>query len=162
MIELIQTMEPKVIARLVQIETEAFGPGGLNVWNLEPLIRHGRVYVYRVDNEIVGLVHYMLDWDRPKNAYMVGVTISKESRGQGIGAKLLTESFEALSKDNIYEVELTVDPNNVAAVKLYEVNLGFVVTDFKHDEYGEGEGRLVMKLNIANYLANKTLADMQP
>ena len=154
MIELVRTMDPKIIARLVQIETEAFGPGGLTVWNLEPLIRHGRVYIYRLDSEIVGLVHYMLDWDRPQMAYMVGVSISKESRGQGIGRKLLNESFEALSKENIEAVELTVDPANLAAVKLYEGKLGFLVTDFKHDEYGEGEGRLVMKLNLATYFAN--------
>lgn len=148
MIELVRTMEPELITRLVEIETEAFGSGGLTVWNLEPLIRHGRVYIYRLDNEIVGLVHYMLDWDCPKKAYMVGVSISKASRGQGIGAKLLIESFEALSKDTIKEVELTVDPANVAAVKLYEGKLGFLITDFKHDEYGEGEGRLVMKLQL--------------
>ncbi len=152
MIELVQTMDPEIIARLVQIETEAFGVGGLTVWNLEPLIRHGRVYVYRLGNEIVGLVHYMLDWDHPQKAYMVGVSISENSRGQGIGAKLLIESFEALSKEAIEEVELTVDPNNLAAVTLYESKLGFLVTDFKHNEYGEGEGRLVMKLSLANFL----------
>ncbi|HEY8910995.1 MAG TPA: GNAT family N-acetyltransferase [Desulfosporosinus sp.] len=157
MIELVQTMEPKIIARLVQIESEAFGPGGLNVWTLEPLIRHGRVYVYKLDNEIVGLVHYMLDWDHPQKVYMVGVSISKASRGLGIGAKLLTESFEALSKEKIEEVELTVDPNNVAAVHLYQNKLGFAVTDFKDDEYGEGEGRLVMKLTLANF-ASKSVS----
>ena len=151
MLELVRTMEPEIIARLVQIETEAFGAGGLTVWTLEPLIRHGRVYVYRVDNEIVGLVQYMLDWDRPQKAYMVGVSISKDSRGQGIGAKLLKESFEALAKEKIEEVELTVDPDNVAAVKLYKSKLGFLVTDFKDDEYGEGEGRLVMNLSLANF-----------
>jgi len=85
---------------------------------------------------------------------MVGVSISKESRGQGIGAKLLKESFAALAKENIEEVELTVDPDNVAAVKLYESKLGFSVTDFKHDEYGKGEGRQVMKLILADFAKN--------
>jgi len=145
MIELVQTMDPKIIERLVQLETEAFGSGGLTVWNLEPLIRHGRVYVYKLDNVIVGLVHYMLDWDHPQKAYMVGVSISKESRGLGIGGKLLSESFEALSQEKIEEVELTVDPDNIAAVKLYEGKLGFLVTEFRDDEYGEGQGRLVMR-----------------
>ena len=157
MIELVRTMEPEIIARLVEIETEAFGAGGLTVWNLEPLIRHGRVYVYRLENEIVGLVHYMLDWDRPQKAYMVGVSISKKSRGQGIGAKLLNESFESLSKDNIEEVELTMDPNNLAAVKLYKSKLGFLVTDFRDDEYGEGERRLVMKRNLDNFRNNDVM-----
>jgi len=157
MIDLVRTMEPEIIARIVQLETEAFGSGGLNVWNLEPLIRHGRVYIYRLDNVIVGVVHYMLDWDRPQKAYMVGVSVSKESRGQGIGAKLLKESFEALFKGTIEEVELTVDPNNVAAVKLYESKLGFLVTDFKHDEYGAGESRLVMKLILADFANNNVM-----
>ncbi|ODA40354.1 GNAT family N-acetyltransferase [Desulfosporosinus sp. BG] len=151
MIELVKTMNPEIIERIVEIEAEAFGPGGLNVWYLEPLIRHGRVYIYRLNNEIVGLVNYMLDWDNPKKAYMVGVSISKESRGQGIGAKLLTESFAALTKETIEEVELTVDPNNVAAVRLYEKKLGFLATGFKQDEYGKGEGRLVMKLLLTNF-----------
>lgn len=157
MIELVKTMDPEIITRLVEIETEAFGPGGLNVWYLEPFVRHGRVYVYRLDNEIVGVVDYMLDWDRPQKAYMVGVSVAKESRGQGIGAKLLKESLEALSKENIHEVELTVDPDNIGAVKLYENKLGFLVTDFKHDEYGKDEGRLVMKLSLANFSSNDVM-----
>lgn len=123
----------------------------------EPLIRHGRVYVFRLDNDIVGLVQYMLDWDHPKKAYMVGVSISKELRGQGIGVELLEESFEALSKEDIEEVELTVDPDNLAAVKLYESKLGFLVTDYKQDEYGEGERRLVMKLKL-----KLKLSDLSP
>lgn len=32
MIELVNTMDPEIIERIVEIEAEAFGPGGLNVW----------------------------------------------------------------------------------------------------------------------------------
>lgn len=151
MLELVRSMDSKVIERLIEIEAEAFGSGGLNVWYIEPLIRHGRVYIYRSGNQIQGLANYMLDWDNPKNAYMVGVSVAKEARGQGIGSKLLQESFAALRKENIEEVELTVDPDNTAAVNLYEKKLGFLVTDFRHDEYGKGKGRLIMKLNLANF-----------
>jgi ribosomal-protein-alanine N-acetyltransferase len=148
MIELVRKIEPELIERLVQLEAEAFGQGGMNVWHLVPLIRHGRVYIVRKNQEVIGSVQYMLDWDSPQKAYMVGISISKESRGQGTGTKLLQASFAALVKDNIKEVELTVDPNNVVAVKVYECKLGFVAGDFRDNEYGDGEGRLVMKLSL--------------
>ncbi|HEY3424885.1 MAG TPA: GNAT family N-acetyltransferase [Negativicutes bacterium] len=148
MVELVQKIEPELIERLVQLEAEAFGQGGMNAWQLVPLIRHGRVYVVRKNQEIIGAVQYMLDWDSPQKAYMVGISIAKESRGQGAGTKLLQASFAALVKDNIKEVELTVDPNNVVAVKVYECKLGFVAGNFRHNEYGAGEDRLVMKLSL--------------
>ena len=148
MIELVLTMDPALIAPIVELEREAFGPGGLNIWHLEPLIRHGRVYICRLEGKIVGVVQYMLDWDHPQNAYMIGVSIAKESRGQGIGFLLLQDSLTALAAEKIQAVSLTVDPENLAAVKLYQQKLGFLVTDFKNDEYGTGEGRLVMKLDL--------------
>lgn len=156
MIELVRAVDLELIERLVQLETEAFGEGGMNAWHLVPLIRHGRVYIFRQDKAVLGAVQYMLDWDNPHKAYMVGVAISKESRGQGIGFKLLQGSFNALFKDKITEVELTVDHNNIVAVKLYESKFGFVITDSRPHEYGEGEDRLVMKLMLANVVNQAT------
>jgi ribosomal-protein-alanine N-acetyltransferase len=150
MIELVQKVESELIGRLVQLETEAFGVGGMNAWHLVPLIRHGRVYIFCQDKAVLGAVQYMLDWDNPHKAYMVGVSIFQEFRGQGIGAELLQGSFDALSRENITEVELTVDRNNIVAVKLYQRKFGFLSTDFRPNEYGEGEDRLVMNLLLAD------------
>ena len=156
MIELVQKVEPELIGRLVQLETEAFGEGGMNEWHLVPLIRHGRVYIFRQDQAVLGAVQYMLDWENPHKAYMVGVSIAQESRGQGIGGKLLQGSFNDLAKANITEVELTCDSNNIVAVKLYESKFGFLVTESRLNEYGEGEDRLVMKLLLANVVNSAT------
>lgn len=146
MIELVQQIKPDLIRRLVQLEQEAFGEGGMNEWHIVPLIRHGRVYILKKDIEIIGLIQYMLDWDNPRKVYMVGVSISKESRGLGLGTELLKKSLKELLRENIEEVELTVDPNNARAVNLYESKLGFKVTNSRKNEYGEGEDRLVMTL----------------
>ncbi|VBB07053.1 acyl-coa n-acyltransferase [Lucifera butyrica] len=151
MIELVRTIEPRLIQRLVQLETEAFGAGGMNEWHLVPLIRHGRVYVIRENHEVVGAVQYMLDWDFPQRAYMVGVSISREVRGRGLGTKLLRESILALAQDHIEQVELTVDPDNAAAIAVYEKKLGFQAVELRLDEYGSGENRLVMHLPVAAF-----------
>lgn len=150
MIEWVQTVEPELVKRLVALEEAAFGHGGMNEWHLVPLIRHGRVYITRKNQEIVGLIQYMLDWNCPQKAYMVGVSIDAKWRGRGVGTELLKESFIWLQQDNIREVELTVDPQNISAVTLYEKKLGFVITELRDNEYGEGENRLVMKHILSN------------
>lgn len=151
MIELVNRIEPDLILRLVQLEKEAFGEGGMNEWHIVPLIRHGRVYVMKNDMAIIGLIEYMMDWDNHRKVYMVGVSISKESRGLGLGTELLTKSLQLLARENIEEVELTVDPNNARAVEIYESKLGFKVTDYRKNEYGAGEDRLVMTLALADF-----------
>jgi len=154
MIELVRKIETKLVERLVYLDKEAFGEGAMNAWHLVPLIRHGRVYVVKKDLEIIGSIQYLLDWNNPQKAYMFGVSIAKDSRGLGIGTELLTKSLQALFRENIAEVELTVDPDNARAVKIYESKLGFKITDSRKNEYGEGEDRLIMILSLADF-ANK-------
>ncbi|WP_312203017.1 GNAT family N-acetyltransferase [Anaerospora hongkongensis] len=148
MIEEIGTVEDAVISRLVEMDREAFGSGGMNEWHLVPLIRHGRVFAIRREGEIVGAIQYMLDWDEPYKAYLVGVSVCRHWQGKGVGTQLLTESFRRLIRYGLKEVELTVAPENTRAVKLYETKFGFVTTGFRKAEYGEGEDRLVMKCRL--------------
>jgi len=152
MIELVKKLEPGLVERLVQLDKEAFGEGGMNEWHLVPMIRHGRVYVFKKGKEIIGSIQYLMDWENPHRAYMYGVSIAKEFRGAGIGSELLIETLKIVFKENITEVELTVDPNNVRAVSIYESKLGFKVTDSRQNEYGEGEHRLVMILSSADFV----------
>ena len=145
-VELLEAVDLPVLQQLVQLEKEAFGAGGLNEWDLVPLIRHGRVYVAKQQQKVVGLIEYMRDWDNPRKAYLVGVSIAKEMRGQGLGTILLQTTLQLLKEENMEEVELTVDPENLGAVKVYEEKLGFVKESFRLDEYGMGENRVVMIL----------------
>lgn len=136
-----------IVKQLAMLEEEAFGRGGLNEWHLVPLIRHGRVFILRSsEKEIIGTVQYILDWDEPKKAYLFGISIAKPWRGQGLGNALLTQSITALQSELINMVELTVDPSNTAAVRLYEQKLGFTRGEYQENEYGAGEHRLAMTL----------------
>ena len=155
-VELLKDVDLTLLQQLVQFEKEAFGDGGLNEWNLVPLIRHGRVYVAKQQQEVVGLIEYIRDWDNPRKAYLIGVSIAKEMRGQGLGTILLHTTLQLLKKKNIEEVELTVDPENLGAIKIYEEKLGFAKESFRLDEYGIGENRLVMilLLNDFKYIYN--------
>lgn len=147
-IELVQNVELPLINRLANIEREAFGTGGLNEWHLVPFIRHGKVYIAKNKDEVIGLIQYMREWENPQKAYLMGVSIAKELRGQGFGTMLIKNSLRALKQENIKEVELTVDPENLAAIKIYKEKLGFTSEGLRLDEYGAGENRLVMILSL--------------
>lgn len=146
MAELITAIDQKLLERLVELEQEAFGCGGMNEWHLVPLIRHGGIFVSKNNDIVVGAVQYMRDWNKPELAYLVGISVAAEARGKGIGTKLLAESIQNLFEDKFAEVELTVAADNAAAVKVYKEKLGFEVTEFRQNEYGQGQDRLVMVL----------------
>lgn len=155
MVELVTEIEPKLLERLVELETEAFGDGGMNEWHLVPVIRHGRVFVSKENGLVVGEVQYMLDWSNPKLAYLNGVAVASAARGKGIGTKLLAESIQSLFNDKIDSIELTVEAGNVSATKVYREKLGFEVTDFRKNEYGPGQDRLVMLLTKDRFRESK-------
>jgi ribosomal-protein-alanine N-acetyltransferase len=151
-VELLKNVDLTLLQQLVQLEREAFGAGGLNEWHLVPFIRHGRIYVASEQQGAVGLIQYMRDWDNPRKAYLMGVSIAKEKRGQGLGTMLIRTSLQALKKENMEEVELTVNPDNRGAIKVYVEKLGFIAKCTRPDEYGAGENRLVMALSLRNFI----------
>jgi ribosomal-protein-alanine N-acetyltransferase len=132
-----------IIDKLTEIEEEAFGEGGLNEWGLAPLIRHGAVYIVFQAETPVGVIEYLRDLDNPAQAYLYGLAVDVEYRGRGLGKKLLTYSLQQLMKTGIKEVELTVEPDNEPAINLYQQH-GFKKVDYRADEYGPGEDRIVM------------------
>lgn len=149
-VELLTNINLELLQRLVQLEREAFDAGGLNEWQLVPCIRHGRVFIAREADEVLGLIQYMRDWENPRKAYLIGVSITKARRGKGLGTSLMRQSMQALKEENVDEVELTVDPGNGNAIRVYKDKLGFGVQGMRNDEYGAGEDRLVMIVKLNN------------
>lgn len=147
-IERVKHVDLTMLQRMVKLEIEAFGHGGLNEWHLVPFIRHGRVFLASDKDAAVGLIQYMRDWDNPRKAYLIGVSVAKAWRGQGVGTRLMQVSLEALKEENVDEVELTVGPENKGAIKLYVEKLGFMVKETRVSEYGAGEDRVVMTLSL--------------
>lgn len=146
----VNNLNPALLQILVDIEREAFGQGGMNEWFLPPFVRHGKVYAVWVEGfpEPVGVAECMADWRRPQRAYLFGISIRRNWRGKGIGTRFLQEICRHLQKEGFEALELTVDPRNAAAVRMYEEKLGFRLTDFYPAEYGPGEDRLLLELEL--------------
>ncbi len=143
-IKRVEELDTDLIEELIRLESEAFGEGGLNHWGLAPMIYHGAVYVIFMDKVAVGIAEYMRDIKDPVKAYLYGVTIDKRYHNQGLASRLLDYSFRDLKSLGIRKFELTVDPNNSAAIHLYQHKFGFKQIDYRKDEYGQGEDRVIM------------------
>ncbi|NLY51872.1 MAG: GNAT family N-acetyltransferase [Firmicutes bacterium] len=149
-VEEIDELQPELLEALVAMEQEAFGKGGMNEWFLPPFVRYGRVYVLWVANDErpAGVAECMISWQDPRCVYLFGFSIGKEWRNQGLGTRFLQEIIRRLREQGFRALELTVSPNNAAAVRLYQGRFGFRTIGFHKEEYGPGEDRLLLRLDL--------------
>jgi ribosomal-protein-alanine N-acetyltransferase len=79
----------------------------------------------------------------PDHAYIDGILVKPSHQGRGLGRAATVKLLEELK--DIPLVDLVTHPDNERAIKLYE-SLGFVVGERKENYFGDGEPRIVMKL----------------
>lgn len=148
MVKLVVPDKKDVIEKLVKIELEVFGDAGLNEWNMIPLVRHGLVFFIEEAAAVIGSAQFIRDWADCRLAYLVGISIDKGYQGRGYGTVLLQESIYCMAEEGIKRIELTVDPDNFAAISVYQRKLGFEIREKREDEYGPGINRLVLEKSL--------------
>lgn len=140
----IKVEDIEIIEEILNLEKEVFGEkGAIDIWNLKPYIKYGRVFVAIKNNEIIGCCELLKDW-RESKAYLYGFLIKKGLIGKGYGRTFLEEILKKLTDETIKEVELTVSPENISAIRLYE-KCGFEKIAYIENEYGLGNHRFIYK-----------------
>jgi|SRR5690554_3032573 len=147
-VAVVDRTDPRTIQELIDIDRQSFGDAGLDEWGLIPILRHGRIYALHYGNEIAGMAQFLKDWDEPRKAYLYGVGIKERYRGKGLGTWFLRTCFQQLRHEGLGWVELTVDPDNDSAIRVYQEKIGFQKLEERKNEYGEGEHRVVMELEL--------------
>jgi ribosomal protein S18 acetylase RimI-like enzyme len=149
MIKIVEKSDNKYIEEILELEKKVFGENGaIDIWNLKPYVKYGRVFVYLERDKVVAVVEIMKTWQEDK-VYLYGLCVDVDYRGQGIGNKFMLDIFRYLKVENIKLVELTVAPENVEAIKLYE-KIGFERKEFLENEYGEDKNRYLYMKKIVS------------
>jgi ribosomal protein S18 acetylase RimI-like enzyme len=82
------------------------------------------------DDELIGMLACVYN-DRRKTRHIadiVGVYVSAEHRGKGVGTRLIEHELSLIRKNRkVIKVKLAVNPEQRAAIRLYK-KAGFVVT----------------------------------
>lgn len=149
MIKIVEKNDKKYIEEIIELEKKVFGENGaIDIWNLKPYVKYGRVFVYLERDKVVAVAEIMKSWQEDK-VYLYGLCVDVDYRGQGIGNKFMLDIFRYLKVENIKLVELTVAPENVEAIKLYE-KIGFERKEFLENEYGEDKNRYLYMKKIVS------------
>ncbi len=149
MIKIVEKNNKKYIEEIIELEKKVFGENGaIDIWNLKPYVKYGRVFVYLERDKVVAVAEIMKTWQEDK-VYLYGLCVDVDYRGQGIGNKFMLDIFRYLKVENIKLVELTVAPENVEAIKLYE-KIGFERKEFLENEYGEDKNRYLYMKKIVS------------
>lgn len=137
----------QLINELTMIEAGAFGDGGLNRWTFPVFIRHGAVYVLKCGDKMCGVTDIIRSWRDIRLAFIVGFAIREGERGKGFGCRLLDGLIKGLKNDGVKKIQLTVDPDNKSAIKLYG-KFGFKAIADLPNEYGPAIDRQLLELEL--------------
>ena len=96
---------------------------------IEVINNHVCTLVFIKNNEPVCYGHL----DKENDTVWLGVAVSENERGKGLGKKMMNDLIQIAKEKNISSVHLTVDISNKSAIKLYE-NFGFI-KETTHETY---------------------------
>lgn len=141
---LLNESDENYINQIINLEAEIFGENGaVDLWNLKPLIKYGKVYVLLQEKKVLACAELTKDWNGQK-AYLYGFAVKLSEQKRGFGKTFLSMVIKECIKEKINEIELTVSPENAPAIFLYE-KFGFTKIKYLNDEYGKGINRYLYK-----------------
>jgi len=155
-IKVIQKPVLDTIIELKKLERKNLGKdASINEWVIPVIIKYGKLitvvetknYKGSILERIVAVNELIRKWSSFDTAFIHSFYVTKNFRNKGIGSFLLKESINLLKGEGIKRIELTVSPDNIYAIHLYE-KFGFKKIDFLKDVYGEGIDRDLMVCEI--------------
>jgi ribosomal protein S18 acetylase RimI-like enzyme len=102
-------------------------------------IQTSNVYLILLDDQPIGDVSY--EKKGPDRAYVDGLNVLPEFRGQGHAAKALEWLLKELG--TFRTVDLHVHPENSHALVIY-LKLGFKIKSWEDNHFGDGQPRLAL------------------
>jgi [ribosomal protein S18]-alanine N-acetyltransferase len=140
---------------LHEMDVAVFGELAYPLFVLRQFVDVHRRHFLVVDADPPLLGYVLAAFEAPaEDAWLLGLGIRPEARGHGYGRALMDRSLERLRGDGVRRVLLTVKPENIAAIRLYE-SIGFNNTGFHPHYYGDGEGRLMMAAQLATEVSGR-------
>ncbi|MFJ7953126.1 GNAT family N-acetyltransferase [Lysinibacillus sp. NPDC096418] len=149
-IEVPKKLTPAEQKMMIELEQDAFSSiGAVDEQTLVPIARYGKMIWYRAEGDVrpIAVAEIMRSYENPETAYIFGYYVRSDWQGKGTGRQFLQEVIALLRKDGFSNVTLTVNVENQAAIVLYE-RCGFVIKETRSDEFGFGENRYCMMLEL--------------
>ncbi len=136
-----------ILKQIAQIDAQAFGTDGISVFNLSQFTRSGAVFCL-LDGDCVVAEAVLLRNIHDDGAVVFGFAVDNSQHGKGLGAILIKYLVKSAVDAGLTYLELTVNPDNRAAIKLYIEKAGFYKKAELSDHPQKGEPRWLLRLDL--------------
>lgn len=114
-----------MLTQASDIDCEAFKEDGTSVFNMALFARCHAVYcLVDANNKAIGEAVVFRNTN-DDGAVIYGFAVEKAHRGQGYGSLMMKQVLESCKKAGIKFIELTMNPENIAAKRVYMDKNGF-------------------------------------
>mgnify|MGYP001159224913 FL=1 len=137
----------QILEQIAEIDRQAFGEDGISVFNLSQFTRSGTVFCLTIGPVVVAEAVVLRNL-HDSGAVIFGFAVSKNFQGKGFGNSLMEQLLQKARSLSISYFELTMNPENHAAKKLYIDKAGFVKKAELSLHPHKGEPRWLMHLDI--------------
>lgn len=133
------------VRTITDIDLMTFSQPTWSQVTVELMLAHGRVYLLRADDIVIGTCCCMRSWINPSEAALFGMAIRPGWRGKGLGSRFLQGVIDFLDRDGVRSVVLEVDPTNRQALRVYESRFNFRQINQVDDQVQSGLRKLVLR-----------------
>lgn len=140
--------DPSLIPSVVEIDLMTFSEPTWSRFTAGLMLRHGRTFLLQANGAIIGTSQLLRSWSNLQEAVLFSMSIRPGWRGHGLGTFFLDEIAKVLVQAQVTSLVLEVDPENTAAIELYEKKFGFERQGICKQEYGDGQDRLHLRKTI--------------
>jgi ribosomal protein S18 acetylase RimI-like enzyme len=140
---------PEDLTGLYELERSAFGVG-YDLGQLRQFLDLFEGLILIAEDGQGAALGYLLQaptYPDPSTAWILSMGVRHDVQNQGIGKALLRAGIELLQKINVRSVLLSVDPNNLRGIRVYE-NAGFRRHGSVSNYFGLHQDRLTMILAV--------------
>lgn len=132
--------------RIIEIERLAFG-GQWDYYQFKASLDD--IFLVAVDAATAEIVGFLVACCCPvaRRGVILRVAVHPDYQGRGIATQLLDESFQALKKKDLDEVDLDVDIIKAGARRLYE-KMGFQIVETFTPDFEEDDSFFVMRRKL--------------
>jgi ribosomal protein S18 acetylase RimI-like enzyme len=141
----------QTLEEVAALDREAFTEDGLTPANLSLMARAGRIFVLREATGNMAAEAICLFATPTERIFLFSLAVSRSFRGKGLGTRLLRNMCTYFAREGFREMELTVAPDNHAALHLYIDSFKFSKVVLVKDHFGPGKDRWLVRGSLAPF-----------
>ncbi len=142
-------MTPDLVRAILEIDLQTFAEGTFTSYTAAVFLQHGRVFLLRADDVVIGTCVLMRTWEDPDEATVLAMGIRPGWRGRGLGQRFVAGVLQRLLRSGVRRVTLMVASDNRRALRVYR-DVGFSQVAEREADPRTHDTLIVLRADLAS------------